>query len=288
MLRHQEIEQLIRQRVASGDFRPGAMLPGRRELARNFNTSTLTVGRAIEALEKEGMLRSDDRRGTFVSDVTASSALTAKGQELRIAVVATLFLPAQDTGFGHNVWTRQVVASLEQELAGAEHETLFINTVLPNESFMRLDETVCKAIDAGVDGVIALAFINDEAELQESEKLLAEAGIPCVIVSSMEVNRTVPHVFPDGYDAGFQVGQHLIRHGCRRAAFIAPHRAWWMQHRHTGVAAAFDRAGRLRGRGGPCLPRGTHSSDWDVRMTLLEGATTRRCPPSNRSRPISG
>src|SRR5207244_2084852 len=75
------------------------------------------------------------------------------------------------------------------------------------------------------------------------QNLLVSAGIPCVMVSSTEVNRPIPHVFPDGFDAGFQAGQHLVKRGCKRATYISPYRSWWAQQRGAGLTAAFEQAG---------------------------------------------
>jgi DNA-binding LacI/PurR family transcriptional regulator len=223
------------------------MLPGRRDLARVFNTSTITVGRAIDALVREGLLRSDDRRGTFVSaSISGQELVLGPGTErgkLRIAVVATLFLPSQDKGYGNNTWTRQVVASLEQEFAGAEHQTLFVNTVQPDETLIPINEAVERAISLKADGIIVLGFSSNTEEVDESQRLLLMSGVPCVLISTTDVSRPIPHVFPDGFDAGYQVGQHLIRQGCRLAVYIAPVRAWWVDQRFAGIATAFDHAG---------------------------------------------
>lgn len=220
------------------------MLPGRRELAKEYGVSTITVGRAIDGLVRDGLLRSDDRRGTFVASAPeAPGQRGPAGKTLEIAVVATLFLPQQDKGYGHNPWTRQVVSSLEQELANDEHHTLFVNTVQPDGSGISLDSAVEQALAANPDGIIVVAFSNRVDEIDASQRRLLSAGIPCVMISSTEVNRPIPHVFPDGFDAGYQAGQHLIRHGCREVAYISPFRAWWAEQRGLGLRAAFEQAG---------------------------------------------
>lgn len=53
------------------------MLPSRRELAREYRVSSVTIGRAIDSLISDDLLRADSRRGTFVSShpqVLSSSA----------------------------------------------------------------------------------------------------------------------------------------------------------------------------------------------------------------------
>ena len=69
--RHRAIEADLRRKITTGEMSVGQMLPGRRDLAKQYGVSTLTVERAVDGLVREGMLRSDDRRGTFVAAVGA-------------------------------------------------------------------------------------------------------------------------------------------------------------------------------------------------------------------------
>src|SRR5438309_2024299 len=69
---YKEIEANLRHRIQSGQWPAGTMLPSRRDLAREHGVSSLTVERAITPLISAGLLRADDRRGTFVIDTSQS------------------------------------------------------------------------------------------------------------------------------------------------------------------------------------------------------------------------
>ncbi|HEX5324039.1 MAG TPA: GntR family transcriptional regulator, partial [Capsulimonadaceae bacterium] len=64
---YKQIEKSLRHRINEGQWRAGTMLPSRRDLAKEYGVSSVTVERAIASLIAEGMLRADDRRGTFVA-----------------------------------------------------------------------------------------------------------------------------------------------------------------------------------------------------------------------------
>lgn len=72
--------QLIRQ-IDNGELKPGARLPGSRDLADQFGVNRHTVLRSIAHLEEKGLLRVEPgRRGTFVSESAIQYRLGAQTQ----------------------------------------------------------------------------------------------------------------------------------------------------------------------------------------------------------------
>ena len=63
-----QIMEQIRHRIAVGDWPPGSEIPSIRSLAAATKVSVITVKRAFDDLEKEGVLVTRPGRGTFVSD----------------------------------------------------------------------------------------------------------------------------------------------------------------------------------------------------------------------------
>lgn len=57
---------LLRDDLASGAYRPGALLPGETRLAEMHEVSRVTVRRALDALEREGAIARQPGRGTVV------------------------------------------------------------------------------------------------------------------------------------------------------------------------------------------------------------------------------
>ncbi len=64
----QIIEQ-IKLRIAVGDWAPGFKLPSIRELAVDTRVSVITVKRAYQELEGEGLIVTQQGRGSFVAQV---------------------------------------------------------------------------------------------------------------------------------------------------------------------------------------------------------------------------
>jgi len=56
---------VLREQILEGAFDPDTPMPSENELARAFKVSRITVRRALEKLEREGMIRRRRGRGTF-------------------------------------------------------------------------------------------------------------------------------------------------------------------------------------------------------------------------------
>lgn len=66
MLKHEEIQEYVKNRVRSGLWKPRSRVPSLREMAEQFSTSIGTVLKAYSVLEKEHVIYSISRSGYFV------------------------------------------------------------------------------------------------------------------------------------------------------------------------------------------------------------------------------
>ncbi|MCL6603326.1 MAG: GntR family transcriptional regulator [Paenibacillus sp.] len=66
---YHQIESQLRALIISGVITEGTLLPSIREFAGDLNCSVITVRRVYQDLEGEGMLRTRQGTGTFVSHV---------------------------------------------------------------------------------------------------------------------------------------------------------------------------------------------------------------------------
>ena len=63
-----QLAAILREKIASREYRPGDQIPAESELGRSYGVSRMTVRQAIAGLEQEGLIRKEPGRGTFVSD----------------------------------------------------------------------------------------------------------------------------------------------------------------------------------------------------------------------------
>jgi len=65
--RFQKIVEDFKALIANGGLEEHAALPSERSIAKDYDVSRMTSRRALDALEAEGLVYSEDRRGRFVS-----------------------------------------------------------------------------------------------------------------------------------------------------------------------------------------------------------------------------
>lgn len=63
---YQAIARTLRERIASGRYKPGARIPSVRHLAGEFGCNKLTVQRAFDIVKKEGLIENRVGSGTYV------------------------------------------------------------------------------------------------------------------------------------------------------------------------------------------------------------------------------
>ena len=75
---YQQIVDGLKREVSEGRLKPGAPLPSFRTLAEDLLVSVITVKRAYEELEREGIIYRRQGLGTFVADLGHDRSREAK------------------------------------------------------------------------------------------------------------------------------------------------------------------------------------------------------------------
>jgi GntR family transcriptional regulator len=80
---YQQIVDGIKREVSEGRVEPGAPLPSVRRLAGDLLVSVITVKRAYEELERDGIIYRRQGLGTFVADLAADRSRDLKVRRAR-------------------------------------------------------------------------------------------------------------------------------------------------------------------------------------------------------------
>ncbi|SCL38064.1 regulatory protein, gntR family [Micromonospora pallida] len=67
----QRIAQDIRDKIASGEYGPGAKLPSLREMSAQYGVSAEPVRSALLILQSEGLVEGHQGKGVFVAEKKA-------------------------------------------------------------------------------------------------------------------------------------------------------------------------------------------------------------------------
>jgi GntR family transcriptional regulator len=80
---YEQIVDGLKREVSEGRIAPGAALPSFRQLAQDLMVSVITVKRAYEELEREGIIYRKQGLGTFVAERGADRSRAAKESRAR-------------------------------------------------------------------------------------------------------------------------------------------------------------------------------------------------------------
>jgi DNA-binding transcriptional regulator YhcF (GntR family) len=96
---YEQLRVQIASRAASGELPAGTKLPTVRALAADLHLAVNTVAKAYRALESDGVIATEGRRGTFIAtandsaearEAAAAYAATARRQGLTLAEALNL------------------------------------------------------------------------------------------------------------------------------------------------------------------------------------------------------
>ncbi len=216
--KYQQIINELEAEITSGRFKPGAKLPSEAALVKRFETSRITVGRALHELQNAGMIDRVGGSGSFVR-------LREGRQE---GLVFGLLIP--DLG---DVEVLDAICQGIANAPGSDHALLWGHANRDEDSKeQRALELCAQFIRRKVSGVF---FAPLEFELTADKtnrkvtSMLQEANIPVVLLDRRVAQRSertrLDMVGINNWQAGYVATEHLIKAGARHIGFMGYHAA---------------------------------------------------------------
>lgn len=163
--RYHQLKEILRERIRSGEWKPGDLIPSERELSETYGISRMTARQAITDLVNEGVFYREQGRGTFVTQNRITQQLLrltgftedirARGQRPATRLLSASMCPADETVAerlrvkeGQSVFCLQRLRLADDEPLAIEESHLFFNGCegladddLENNSLYHLLET---------------------------------------------------------------------------------------------------------------------------------------------------
>ncbi|GCE26899.1 GntR family transcriptional regulator [Dictyobacter alpinus] len=105
--RYYQLKEIMREKIRSGEWKPGDLIPSERELGEQYGISRMTARQAITELVNEGLFYREQGKGTFVSRHKITQQLIhltgftedirARGQRPGTRVLNAHMMPADET-----------------------------------------------------------------------------------------------------------------------------------------------------------------------------------------------
>ena len=217
--KHRLISQTIRQQIESGAFNPGDRIPRDIDMVRTFGVSRPTVAKALQELERCGLVQRRAGSGTFVLQTKA------RGKHFGLLI----------PNLGETEYFSLICGEMARAAQESGHSLLWGGG--PSHSSGEADlanreavawELCRKYIDDRVAGVFFASLELSRGMNEVNQRIVeafVEARIPIVLLDRdyAQYPERSPHdlVGIDNRRVGFMMTQHLFERGCKRPAFLA-------------------------------------------------------------------
>lgn len=74
-----QVADIIRERITTGRYAPGQILPSEQQLIQEFSVARVTVRQALKELRSDGLVVTKPRQGTFVREEVDRELVTVDG-----------------------------------------------------------------------------------------------------------------------------------------------------------------------------------------------------------------
>ena len=166
---HDSVEAHLREAIARGDYRD--TLPGERVLADTLKVSRPVLRLALEALEADGVIRRETRRGTRILDAARALPQSLPSESTRVALLSSQPFNALSGA------AMEAVRLLEQRLSAEGLELVF----RPCEPFLMRDAN--RALSAFVKALPAGLYLLHQAP-EHAQRWFAAQATPCVVMGT--------------------------------------------------------------------------------------------------------
>lgn len=228
------IESDLRRRISSGVIPAGMKLPGRSALAKEYNVALKTVERAVASLLKDGTLRADSRRGTYVTDqsIRPRPMLDAAPPPLVLGMVVNMIPP-------RNHWIETIMQAMERILLHVGGVTLVYNTWRGLES-IPMAEAVAALKAEGATAIALIQLTEVAIQAPDLGNVLDTAATPVVYITWDEAPGAALNVYYQSAFAGTQAANHLLKEGYRGMGFVLSESMPWAHERLSAVREALS------------------------------------------------
>lgn len=218
------LRMALRKELFSGNLIVGDLLPSVRQLSAQFQLAPKTVHRALQELEKEGLISSEPRKGFRV--------LSRSNDPRRGCPVASVL----DSPDWNNTSPLHLTLKLNIERILNEQSFSLLSVFCVNKTI----DSIIEQIKIGRAWGVLLDTVNVPL-LAKIEKM----GIPAVMIDAWVEDAPFDVVLQDNYQGGYKAAKYLLKQGYKKIAWVGPIGSSGIsRERFGGASAALSGAGR--------------------------------------------
>ena len=206
---YRRIADAIRDAVIAGQVMPGDRLPARLALAKTLGVNPLTVRRAYELLQNEGVLVQKPGSGTYLlPDALGRIERSGRRQVTTLVIVIgerSLAKFPRQTLFIFS----DILDGLREVLGDREAHYVFVESLTEE----------CVA-ELGPGSAVMMLYSHEHDPVFVQDLLRRNVPVLCAWEESPAYSSALPRVTYDGYHSAALACNHLVDCGYRRIGFI--------------------------------------------------------------------
>lgn len=219
----------LKERIESGEWSYGAMLPSEFELCDVYGVSRGTVRQVLAKLEEEGFIRRERGKGTFIARFGAQTARkTSANQSISFIVP-----------YVRDSFVSSILLGLENIARTNGYSVIFHHV---ENDLEKQSTALRKAVQQEVAGIVLYPVNSNVASLTLNN--LVTNRYPLVLVDRYIRGLYTDYVVSDNFGGGVFATEHLLSLDHRRIAFLSwIEMATSMEHRRLGYRQSLLEAG---------------------------------------------
>lgn len=234
----------FRERILSGDLKPGEKLPSFTEMRRQHRVSQATLNRVHGLLEAEGLISRRRGAGTFVCDFSDPSASNgANGQKKPVSFLSSavvILTPFDKPAAAHRSegWLEWIAQGANEAVRQTGMHAVSLNPEITDVEIERL-------ISEKPFGALIPANLTESSTPLDILRKLRAHGIAVVAFGSSPDLAECDHVLSDHENGAYQLTKYLLERGKRRILNVQPNYLSdaWLAQRQAGYERAMHEAG---------------------------------------------
>jgi DNA-binding LacI/PurR family transcriptional regulator len=206
-----QIYEALKNKILSGGYEQGAMLPYERELCEEYTAQRITVRHALDMLLKDGLIKKRAGVGSFVADTsqkedgmeqTRSPALP----EGRKTVLFIMTRNLNDVRNNSNAYNSQLFFTMERECRAHGLSLLFLPVLGVDELRQHIE-----------NDPPACALLVSHT-MPEISRYLTSSSVPVIAINS--ISEHVVSIMPDNFSGIFLAMEELFSLGHTKIGYI--------------------------------------------------------------------
>lgn len=234
---HGMIYDALRNAIRGGEYRSGDRLPSEAELCKQFDASRITVAKALQRLQQDGIVVRRPGSGSYVQHVAPTTSYQFG-----------LLIPE----LGSTEIFEPICQGIMRAPMAKSHSLIWGHSSHDDQGREEAAIALCRQfIKQRVSGVFFAPLEYSDSKDKTNHQIVAElrqASIPIVLLDRcyqvFPMRSNLDRVGIDNHRASFAVTQHLWNQGARRIVFVSRKRsASTMVERISGYYSALRECG---------------------------------------------